>query len=154
MKKIIVILLACMMLAGCADTSSYQSETSTYENMKLAWGMYESQVREIESIPEECQTTEFSNFSWIKYNDREVLNCIGELGYHFDNSKLSSIDFIPGQINNVDEMNKIYDTLKENVSLEYGNPDIDEIRENQNNGLQYHYTEWNTENTLIMLQDI
>lgn len=153
MKRIIIILLACTMLAGCTGTSTHEIETSESLEQTLKWGMYEFKVREIENIPEEYQTIGDDKWSWINYDDQEIFECIGKLGYHFNNSKLTNIDFIPSQINNVDEMNKIYDILKENVSLEYGNPTVDEIRESKSDNSEYHYTEWNIENTLIILQD-
>lgn len=151
MEKIIIILLTCIILVGCTNTSSNGNET--VENMELAWGMYESQVRKIENIPEENETINVNDWSWIDINGQEILNCIGKLSYNFDNSKLTNIDFIPNQINNVEEMDKIYDTLKENINSLYGNPTIDELQESKNSDLQYHYTEWNIDNTLIILQD-
>lgn len=154
MKKIIVVFLLCILLVGCTDTSSDSFVTSVVtEAKKLTWDMYDFQVREIQNIPEENQTIDSNKWSWINYDGQEIFGCTGKLTYNFVNSKLTSIDFIPNQISDIDEMNKIYNTLKENVTLEYGDSNVDEFRESNIGNSQYHYTEWNTENTLIILQD-
>lgn len=147
MKKTFILFLTILM------TISFSACSSSEAKEALKWDMNESQVRKIGKVSKENQTVKSDEYSWINCNDQEILGCVGKLTYNFNNSKLTDIDFTPNQINNVDEMNQIYGTLKESISLEYGNPTIDEVRESKDSDLQYHYTEWNIENTLIMLQD-
>lgn len=109
-----------------------------------------SKVREIKNIPESVQTYSIDDYTWITCENQNVFGIDGRITYNFDNAQLAEVGFSAIQIINIEEMDKIYSKLKENVILSYGEPIIDFQEDKET---QYHYAQWNIGNTTIRLQD-
>lgn len=141
--KIVVLVIATLLfLTNCNS-----------EKGPLEWGMYESQVRYIENISNDNKEITVDNWSWITCDNQEVFGLIGEITYNFDVMQLTDIQFIVSSSTDTSEQKSNYTVLKENISTEYGEPSLDEIRESSLDGeeCQYQFTEWNLERTVIRL---
>ena len=142
MKKLLIILLSCLLLSGCAG-----------KNKNLVWGMYESQVRYIKNIPNDNEEITVGDWSWITCDNQEVFGLMGKITYNFDVMQLTDIQFIVNSSTDTSEQKSNYTVLKDNISAEYGEPSLDEIRESSLDGAecQYQFTEWGLEKTVIRL---
>lgn len=144
MKKTLILFLTILI------TISFYACSSGEAKETLKWGMSESQVRQIKNISDDIKAFSIDDYTWITCENQKVFGITGRTTYNFDNAELVEVGFSAIKIANVEEMDEIYSTLKENVILIYGEPVTDFQKDE---GVQYHYAQWNIgSTTAIRLQ--
>ena len=150
MKKIIVILLSCMVLAGCTDTS-HESETPegiitsdkleeievndetntsevSYSLRNVNWGM---SIQEVVQSEEQEYDYMSEDESSLLYSDVTAGNVkFSYLKYSFDNVALNQATYYADDTHSSDNLYvEDYKTLKDKLTSLYGTPNPDDVKE-------------------------